>query len=103
MKAIRTGGQPSTLEALEYVDLPDAPAPGPGEITVAVKASSLNYHDYAVVKGMLPTAQGRIPMSDGAGEVVAVGEGVTEYGRFDLLPGLDRRCPALQRLHPRAR
>ena len=85
MKAIRTGASPSTLEALEYVDLPDAPSPGPGEITVAVKASSLNYHDYAVVKGMLPTAQGRIPMSDGAGEVVAVGEGVTDYAVGDAV------------------
>ena len=85
MKAVRTGASPSTLEALEYVDLPDAPAPGPGEIMVAVKASSLNYHDFAVVKGMLPTAQGRIPMSDGAGEVVAVGEGVTEYAVGDAV------------------
>ncbi|MFN4114358.1 MAG: zinc-dependent alcohol dehydrogenase family protein [Sphingomonadaceae bacterium] len=79
MKAIRTGASPSTLEALEYSDVADARAPGPGEITVAIKASSLNYHDYAVVKGMIPTAQGRIPMSDGAGEVTAVGNGVTEF------------------------
>ncbi|MCL4671939.1 MAG: NAD(P)-dependent alcohol dehydrogenase [Sphingomonadaceae bacterium] len=85
MKAIRTGASPSTLEALEYIDMPDAPAPGPGEITVAIKASSLNYHDYAVVKGMLPTAQGRIPMSDGAGEVTAVGDGVTDYAVGDAV------------------
>ena len=57
MKAIRTGATPSTLEALEYVDIDDAKAPGPGEITVALKASSLNYHDYAVVRGMIPTPQ----------------------------------------------
>ena len=79
MKAIRTGATPSTLEALEYADVAEAPAPGVGEITVALKASSLNFHDYAVVKGMIPSAQGRIPMSDGAGEVVAVGEGVSDY------------------------
>ncbi|HSM53967.1 MAG TPA: NAD(P)-dependent alcohol dehydrogenase [Erythrobacter sp.] len=79
MKAIRTGATPSTLEALELVELDDAPAPGSGEIKVALKASSLNYHDYAVVVGMIPSALGRIPMSDGAGEVVAVGAGVTEY------------------------
>ncbi len=79
MKAIRTGATPSTLEALELVELDDASAPGPGEIKVALKASSLNYHDYAVVAGMIPAALGRIPMSDGAGEVVAVGAGVTEY------------------------
>lgn len=79
MKAIRTGATPSTLEGLEFTDIDDAPEPGPGEITVAIKASSLNYHDYAVVTGMIPSEQGRIPMSDGAGEVTAVGEGVTEF------------------------
>lgn len=79
MKAIRTAASPSTLETLEFTDVGEAPAPGPGEITVALKASSLNYHDYAVVKGMIPTPQGRIPMSDGAGEVIAVGDGVTDF------------------------
>jgi NADPH:quinone reductase-like Zn-dependent oxidoreductase len=83
MKAIRTGASPSTLEALDYCEIDDAPAPGPGEITVGLKASSLNYHDYAVVKGMIPTQQGRIPMSDGAGEVTAIGEGVTEFAVGD--------------------
>ncbi|RZP19292.1 MAG: NAD(P)-dependent alcohol dehydrogenase [Erythrobacter sp.] len=79
MKAIRTGAKPSTLDALEWVDIDAAAAPGPGEITVDLKASSLNYHDYAVVKGMIPTEPGRIPMSDGAGIVSAVGDGVTEF------------------------
>lgn len=85
MKAIRTGATPSTLEALTLVDIDEAGNPGPGEITVALKASSLNYHDYAVVKGMIPTAEGRIPMSDGAGEVTAVGEGVTEFAVGDAV------------------
>ncbi|WP_284125728.1 zinc-dependent alcohol dehydrogenase family protein [Parerythrobacter aestuarii] len=83
MKAIRTGAQPSSLDTLEYVDIDEAPAPGPGEITVRLKASSLNFHDFAVVVGMIPAAKGRIPMSDGAGEVTAVGEGVTEYAVGD--------------------
>lgn len=100
MKAIRTGATPSTLEALEYADVADAPAPGPGEITVALKASSLNFHDYAVVKGMIPSALGRIPMSDGAGEVLAVGDGVTDYKVGDAVVStffpdwLDGRPPA---------
>ncbi|RZV35472.1 MAG: NAD(P)-dependent alcohol dehydrogenase [Sphingomonadaceae bacterium] len=85
MKAIRTGETPSTLDALELVDLDDAPAPARGEITVRLRASSLNYHDYAVVKGMIPTAPGRIPMSDGAGEVIAIGDGVTEYAVGDMV------------------
>ena len=85
IKAVRTGASPSTLDALELVEIDDAPAPGPGEITVALKASSLNYHDYAVVKGMIPTQQGRIPMSDGAGEVTAVGDGVGEFAVGDAV------------------
>ncbi len=82
MKAIQTR-HPTSLDALAYVDMPDAPAPGPGEISVRVRASSLNYHDFAVVTGMIPSAEGRVPMSDGAGEVTAVGEGVTDYAVGD--------------------
>ena len=85
MKAIRTGAQPSKLDTLELTDIADAPAPGPGEITVALKASSLNYHDFAVVSGMIPAEEGRIPMSDGAGEVTAVGEGVSEFRPGDAV------------------
>lgn len=58
----------------------DAPAPGPGEITVRLKANSLNFHDYAVVTGLWGgVPEDRIPMADGAGDVEAVGEGVTEF------------------------
>ena len=53
------------------------PVVGPGQILVRVLASSLNFHDLAVVSGMIKTADGRIPMSDGAGEVVGVGDGVS--------------------------
>jgi len=77
--------QPTSLDSLALVDMPDAPAPGPGEIKVRIRASSLNYHDFAVVVGMLPTADGRIPMSDGAGEIVAIGDGVTEYAEGDMV------------------
>lgn len=85
MKAIRTGSAPSTLDALSYCDIDGPTDPGPGEITVDLKASSLNYHDYAVVTGMIPSQQGRIPMSDGAGIVTAVGDGVTEYAVGDAV------------------
>jgi len=61
----------------------DAPDPGPGEITVAIKASSLNYHDFAVVSGIWGPVEPRIPMADGAGEVIAVGECVTEFKTGD--------------------
>jgi NADPH:quinone reductase-like Zn-dependent oxidoreductase len=70
----------------------DSSMPKTGEITVRVHASSLNYHDYAVVSGMWPPEVPRIPMSDGAGEVIAVGEGVNEFAIGDhvvstFLPG----------------
>ena len=58
-------------------------APGFGELQVEIKASSLNFHDYAVVTGLIPAEDGRVPMSDGAGVVTAVGEGVTAYSVGD--------------------
>ena len=82
MKAIRVAA-PAGLDNLHLVDLPEPAAPGPGEITVRIRASSLNYHDYAVVSGMIPSAEGRIPMSDGAGTVEAIGPGVTEFAVGD--------------------
>jgi NADPH:quinone reductase-like Zn-dependent oxidoreductase len=78
MKAIQATA-PFGLDNLNIAEIADAPAPGPGEITVRLRATSLNYHDYAVVMGMIPTADKRIPMSDGAGDVTAIGEGVTEF------------------------
>ena len=78
VKLARPGG----LDNLNVVDCEPRP-PGPGEIQVAVKASSLNFHDYAVVSGLLPVDEGRIPMSDGAGDITAVGEGVSEFAVGD--------------------
>lgn len=72
MKAIHLRA-PAALDQLQLCDDTDPGAPGPGEIRVRLHASSLNFHDYAVVIGAMPTADGRIPMSDGAGVVEAVG------------------------------
>ena len=77
MRAIRLTA-PGGLDKL-HVGTAEARAPGPGEIRVALHASSLNYHDYIVVLGGIPTPDGRIPMSDGAGEVTEVGPGVSEF------------------------
>jgi NADPH:quinone reductase-like Zn-dependent oxidoreductase len=60
-----------------------AAAPAAGEVTVRLCANSLNYHDYAVVSGMWGPVEMRIPMADGAGEVVAVGEDVAEFSVGD--------------------
>lgn len=84
MKAIQLRA-PASLDNLTLVDLADPGDPGPGEIRVRLSASSLNFHDYAVVMGMIPAADGRIPMSDGAGTVEAVGEGVTQFKPGDTV------------------
>ncbi|SFG49074.1 NADPH:quinone reductase [Palleronia marisminoris] len=74
MKAIRCVA-PGGLDHLTHTDIPDAPDPGPGEIRVRLRASSLNFHDYGIAAGIMPTEDGRIPMADGAGEVEAAGDG----------------------------
>ncbi len=61
----------------------EAQAPKAGEILVRIHANSLNYHDYAVVKGLWPASENRIPMADGAGEVIEVGPNVTEFAVGD--------------------
>lgn len=78
MKAV-TLGSPATLDTLRVVDIEEPGAPGPGEIRVRLHGSSLNFHDYAVAAGMLPSAEGRILMSDGAGVVEEIGAGVDEF------------------------
>jgi NADPH:quinone reductase-like Zn-dependent oxidoreductase len=64
----------------------DAPPPRSGEMTVRLRASSLNFHDYLVVAGAAqPFDVPRIPMADGAGEVIAIGDGVTEFAIGDAV------------------
>ena len=68
-------------EHLHFVDRPD-PVPGPGEALVRIKAASLNYRDLVMTRGGYGSRQRKsdlIPLSDGAGEVVAVGDGATRF------------------------
>jgi NADPH:quinone reductase-like Zn-dependent oxidoreductase len=81
IKLVRPGG----LDKLELAEIDDPGAPGPGQIRVTLKANSLNYHDYAVAVGAIPTSNGRILMSDGAGVVEAVGADVTEFAAGDAV------------------
>ena len=79
------------------------PTANAGEVLVRVRASSLNFHDFAVVGGMIKVPDGRIPMSDGAGEVVALGEGVTKWKVGDkvlsaFFPNWPTGGPAPERL-----
>ncbi|SLN73295.1 Crotonyl-CoA reductase [Roseivivax jejudonensis] len=80
-----TLAKPGGLDRLSVTEAPDPGDPGPGEIRVRVRASSLNFHDYGVVSGNMPTEDGRIPMSDGAGDVEAIGDGVTDFAVGDAV------------------
>jgi NADPH:quinone reductase-like Zn-dependent oxidoreductase len=63
--------------ALEIVDRPAPSALGAHDVRVRVRAVSLNYRDLVVARGSMKRAKPIVPASDGAGEVVAVGEKVT--------------------------
>jgi NADPH:quinone reductase-like Zn-dependent oxidoreductase len=76
-----------SIDGLELADMPE-PTPGPGQVTVGMRAASLNYRDLLTVQGKGGvTRLPMIPFSDGAGEVIAVGAGVSR-----VAPG-DRVCP----------
>ncbi len=82
MKAVRlapTGGD----HRLELVELPVAAALKPGEIRVRVRGASVNFRDGLVIGGVFPSPPGLIPLSDGAGEVIEVGEGVSGFAVGD--------------------
>jgi NADPH:quinone reductase-like Zn-dependent oxidoreductase len=65
------------------------PRPGLREVLMRVRASSLNYRDLMVLKGggRGPTKIVVVPLSDGAGEVAAIGEGVTRVKIGDRIAG----------------
>jgi NADPH:quinone reductase-like Zn-dependent oxidoreductase len=65
------------------------PRPGLREILMRVRATSLNYRDLMVLKGggRGPTKLGAVPLSDGAGEVAAIGDGVTPVTVGDRIAG----------------
>lgn len=87
MRAWKIGGT-GGIDGLELagIELPD---PGPGELRLRLRANSVNYRDLSVVSD--PAARGipagRIPNSDGAGEVLAVGAGVTDFAPGDRVAG----------------
>lgn len=84
MKAMRIR-QPASLGTLQLDTVADAPAPGPGEIKVRVRAASLNFRDVLVATGVFPAVDGLIPLSDGAGEVLEAGPGVTDFKPGDAV------------------
>ena len=74
-------------DALRLVELPE-PKPARGQVLVRVRATSLNYRDLLVADGRYgKVALPLIPLSDGAGEIAAVGEGVTRWKTGDRVAG----------------
>jgi NADPH:quinone reductase-like Zn-dependent oxidoreductase len=67
----------------------EVPTPGPHEILIEVRAASLNRRDEAIRLGTypLPAVHDVVPVSDGAGEVVAIGEAVTRFSVGDRVVG----------------
>ncbi len=63
----------------------DQPVPAEGEVLVRVRAVSLNHRDLYVLAR--PGSRGRVPISDGAGEVIAVGQGVSRFDVGDRVAG----------------
>ncbi len=76
------------LDNVRMVELAD-PEPGPGQVVVGVRACSLNFRDTVVVKGFYGRAVKApvVLLSDGAGEVLAVGAGVTRVKVGDRVCG----------------
>ena len=76
------------IDALERAERP-SPEPGPGQVKVRVRANSINYRDLGTVRapGQRGLAFPRIPNSDGAGEVTAVGPGVAGIAAGDRVAG----------------
>lgn len=76
------------IDALKLAERP-TPEPGPGEVLVRMRASALNYRDLLTVTD--PVGRNlpypRIPNSDGAGEVLAIGPGVTRFAVGDRVAG----------------
>ncbi|MFV0495664.1 polyketide synthase dehydratase domain-containing protein, partial [Mycobacterium sp.] len=83
---IRTPGDLQTLELTAFDRVP----PGPGEVEVAVQASSINFADVLVTFGRYQTADGQQPQlgTDFAGVVTAVGSGVADLNIGDRVGGL---------------
>jgi NADPH:quinone reductase-like Zn-dependent oxidoreductase len=68
--------------------------PGPGEVLMRVQATSLNYVDLVTLTGAFGNA-GIVPLLDGAGEVAAVGPGVTRWRVGDrIIPSAQQNWPA---------
>jgi NADPH:quinone reductase-like Zn-dependent oxidoreductase len=74
-----------SIEDLQQVERPD-PAPGPHDIVLRMRAASLNFRDLAIIRGNyhVDVLAPLVPLSDGAGEVIRIGNEVTRFRVGDL-------------------
>ena len=70
--------KPGGLDNILFCDA-DVPKPKSNQIVIKIAASSLNYHDLLVALGFIPTEDGRVPLSDAAGEIVEIGSDVKDW------------------------
>lgn len=79
----------TTLEGLRMAERPE-PKPGPHQVLIRVRATSINYRDHLVIIGRYfggAVDRDTIPLSDGAGEVVSVGPEVSRFKPGDRVAG----------------
>ena len=89
MKAWMLRAGATSLEALHLTEC-EAPKAGPGDVLVRVRACSLNYRDQLIPQGLYMGGtidRDIVPLSDGVGEVVAIGDGVTRFAIGDRVAG----------------
>ena len=104
MKAYEIPTTVKKPEDLRRIDRPD-PKPGPYDVLVRLRAAALNYRDHALIAGTYRYGLTRdtIPCSDGAGEVIAIGDKVTRFKHRCGRPprtGRRRRATARARSPP---
>lgn len=70
--------KPGGLNNLKLENI-DSPVLKSNEVLIKIHASSLNYHDLMVALGLIPTDDKRVPLSDGAGEIIEIGSDVDRW------------------------
>lgn len=89
MRAYEIVAGSTTLDGLRRCDRAE-PKPQPTQILVRIRAAALNYRDLLIARGHYmggTVAANTVPLSDGAGEVVAVGSAVTRFRIGELVAG----------------